>query len=129
MDNILDKEKLDLIEKKLDTEFKKRGIKVRIYHIKDVYPFRAVTVALRVYPDLRVSSWVDISNGIHHNIEYQREQCGYVSATKLIEYISPNGCGICDMRDQFDRKLGRVMAKRRLCRLIRSIKSDVNNFI
>lgn len=125
----MDNEKLDLIEKNLDNEFKKRGKKIRIYHIKDVHPFRAVTVALIVYPDLRVPSWLDVSNGIHHNIEYQKEQCGHVSAAKLIRYICPNGCGICDMRDQFNRKLGRVMAKRRVWKIMKLTKSDVNNFV
>ena len=202
----MDREKLDLIEKKLDEEFKRRNKKIRIYHIKDVHPFRAVTLAMKVefkclfdwndvsendtnetlrilkdilniewtknakvhisvdgktisisddenyveasidmnkgevifninggfihltvkeedgnlrVCDTIVPSWVEMSNRIYSNINFQRTHLGYVSASKLIDYLSPHGCAVCDMRDQFNRKKGKVWAMRRLMRILK----------
>ena len=107
-------------EKILDREFKKMGVKPRIYHFRKVYPFNCVTIAIE---DTRYN-WNDLSESI---VEFT-DMLGFNPATHLLkrlkEFRDIYGVAICDRRDQFNRQEGRNRAKGRLLgHLIRKRKS------
>lgn len=97
-------------EKELDKEFKKIGVKPRIYHFRDVYPFNCVTIAIE---DTRYN-WKDLSESIWKFTDVH----GFNPATHLLERLREfkdiYGVAICDRRDQYNRQEGRNRAKGRL---------------
>lgn len=112
-------------KKKLDIAFEEIGIKPRVYHFTDIYPFRAVTVAVDIQDGY---TWSDIRGYIVNTVgdgvvnEYGR-------ATHLKEGLRDNyslyGVAICDKSDNFSRKEGRNRAKGRLLQhLLREEKQN-----
>ena len=104
---ILDKE----IEEQMDSEFEKLGIKTSVYHFRNVYPFNGVTVVSEKHE----YNWEHIAAFIP-----LRTAEGFNPATHLLErligFYDLYGVAICDKRDTFSRREGRLRAKRRLLR-------------
>ena len=99
------------IERELDEEFEKFGIRPQIYHFRDIPLFNAVTVAT---PDTR--TWGDIANII---LKLKRPESSLFTAAEYLRWglsyhLKAYGVAICDRRDPFNRKLGRIIAKGRL---------------
>jgi len=106
------------IEKKLDEEFKKFGVKPRVYHFtKNVEPFNAITVA-----DIQNLSWKDMFSMIDSCIWIAKFSL-FNRATRLLieakDKYAIYGMAICDKRDQFNRERGRVIAKGRLLKYLK----------
>ena len=110
-DKILDK----AIEKQMDREFEKYGIKTRVCHFRGIYPFNGVTVVMANAK--LVYSWEVIAAVIKQNAVDAK---GFNPATHLLERLIKlyglYGVAICDRRDTFSRQGGRCRAKRRLLR-------------
>ena len=107
----LDKE----IERRMDREFKKYGIKTRVYHFRGIHPFNSVTV---VTANAKYN-WETIATFINMNTDTRK----FNAATHLLEGLSEfhdlYGVAICDRRDTFSRQEGRCRAKRRLLRRLK----------
>lgn len=105
-------------EIKLDKEFEKIGVKPRIYYFVGMYPFGTVTVAT----DNPEHTWKDImtyiGNGIGGGIVNE-----FGRATRLLHTLQDSYClygvAICNIRDQFNRKQGRIIAKGRLLKSLK----------
>lgn len=104
------------IERRMDREFEKMGIKTRVYHFRDAYPFNSVTVVMGPLP----YTWEDVATYIKQNTATKRL---YNPATQLLEMLAElygiHGVAICDKRDSFSRLEGRCRAKRRLLRYLK----------
>ena len=100
------------IEEQMDREFEKRGINLRVYHFRGIYPFNSVTVVTENVE----YNWELIAAFIKHNVNTK----GFNPAThlleKLIAFFDLYGIAICDKRDTFSRQEGRCRAKRILLR-------------
>ena len=99
------------IEKKLDEEFEKLGIRPRIYHFRDIPLFNAVTIAIpnnRTYEDIKNIILKTRRPGfyVRQHAEYLLSHLGFLPDI--------HGVAICDIRDQFNRQRGRIIAKGRL---------------
>lgn len=101
-------------EDKLDKAFEGIGVKSRVYHFTDIYPFRAVTVAVDADDGY---TWSEVKGYI---VDSMRDGVvnEYGRATHLIEGLQENyslyGVAICDKSDNFSRKEGRNRARGRL---------------
>ena len=111
------------IEEKLDKEFEKIGVKPWIYHFtEDVYPYRAVTVAKSNKEMTIRFDWENtlalIKSAIDYVAVYEHNR-----TTKFIKYLEKENVyvAVCDIKDEFSRKLGRVIAKGRLLKHLREI--------
>ena len=114
-------------KKDLEKEFKRMGVRPRIFHFADMYPFRAITVAT----DNSEHTW----SGIKKYIEDDTRESGIVSefnrATHLLEKLRNSyglyGVAICDRSDNFSRQGGRNKAKGRLLQhLLKQEKQNDN---
>lgn len=101
-------------EEKLDKAFEGIGVRPRIFHFTDMYPFRAVTVAT----DNSEHTWSDIKKYIENDVWESRIVSGFNRATHLLEKMRNSyglyGVAICDKSDNFSRKEGRNRSKGRL---------------
>ena len=105
-------------EKKLDDEFKEMGVKPQIYHfIENVKPFKAITI-LEYFSPSYTSARKKLDVARFH--QYCRSP-----ATELLDALHRQGVfgiAICDMRDQFNRQRGRIIAKGRLLKHLKGAK-------
>jgi len=110
---LLDKE----IEKQMDMEFEKLGVRPRVYHYKKLipvtpYPFNGVTVVT----ENLTYNWEIVAGFIKQNTNI----IGLNPATHLLErligFYDLYGVAICNKRDTFSRQEGRRRAKHRLLR-------------
>ena len=107
----------------LDKEFEKLGIRPAVYHYTNVPFFNGITIA-----DTFGLSWkggnfliTKITKAIANSLVYKNK------ATQTLEYLQKDGtCGvaICDKRDQFNRRRGRIIAKGRLLKHLKENKND-----
>ena len=108
-------------EEKLEKEFKRLGVKPRVYHFRDVYPFNSVTVVT----ENTKYSWEDIAEIIW---KYSDDIEQHNHATHLLERLKEfkglYGVAICNKRDNFSRQQGRNIAKGRLLQYL--IKENKN---
>lgn len=106
-------------EKKLDVEFKKLGVIPRIYHFLDIPLFNAVTIAIS---DNR--TYGDIKSIILKSRQAEYYLCQHAEYLLLHLGFLPDihGVAICDIRDQFNRQRGRIIAKGRL---LKHLKKEV----
>ena len=100
-------------EKKVDAEFERIGVKPCIYHFtRYMGPFGAITVVDQLH------SWADVRKVIDMERENQlRAVQIYDNASSMLYSLRERkiyGVAICDQRDNFDRRKGRVIAKGRL---------------
>ena len=106
-------------EEKLDKEFKRIGVKPWIYHFTDVISFSAITVAAK---DNNLS-WNDIEKEIYqHNKSIFEHQHNHASRMVYELYCTGYGAAVCNKQDQFNRKIGRTIAKGRLLKHIKEIE-------
>ena len=102
-----------VVEKQMDAEFKKLGIKKpRVFHFtEEVKPFRAVTIIEYFSPSYsHARRALDAALFHHHCLN---------PATELLNALRRQGIwgiAICDNRDQFSHREGRCRAKHRLLR-------------
>jgi len=108
------------LEKKLDAEFERLGVKPFIVHIRDdqmpFMSFNAITIALD-YP------------GVQYQVLFEQvinacvlTESATTPATSLLRYFRARkiyGVAICDPRDTFSRLKGRVIAKGRLLKWLK----------
>ena len=112
------------IEKKLDEEFELLGIRPRIYHFRDLSLFNAITIATvsDIDEDDFWSTFEDINrskSSFVRNHPLPVHDGSYVlQKLTMMSY----GVALCDLQDQFNRRLGRVIAKGRLLKICRSWK-------
>ena len=108
------------IEKEMDVEFEKFGVKVWIYHFRErVRPFNGITIV----DDSNTWTWIYMRRVIDR--VFKREYLwmhNCCPATRYIESLRLDhiyGVAICDKRDQFNRQRGRIIAKGRLLKHIK----------
>ena len=101
----------------LDREFERMGITPRIYYfVENVYPYRAITVAMDGRELIAPLLWEQVLARVNSAIGYVAVY-NHNRTTELIKHLKTEGIygvAICDIRDQFSRKQGRVIAKGRL---------------
>jgi len=107
------------LEEKLDKDFEKLRIKPRIFHFVGdnlVFPYAGITiVSTAKYSDYkRVLKYVN--RAIDQTSFSEYHNTGFL---KLRLNDSTWGAAICDKRDVFNRRLGRVIAKGRLLKRLR----------
>ncbi len=102
-------------EKQMDAEFKKLGLRPRVYHyekISPTTPFNGVTVVT----ENPTYNWEIVAGFIGQSMNTR----GFNLATRLLErliaFYDLYGVAICDNRDTYSRPQGRRRAKRRLLR-------------
>ena len=104
------------IEQKLDREFENMGVKPSIYHLrKGILPFAGVTVAILEgdYNTARNRVWDSMAT--YHSASGVKAIC---------ERQGMPGIAICDLRDQYSKRIGRVIAKGRLLKALRKKNAD-----
>lgn len=106
----------------LDKEFERMGVKPRIYHfIENTYPYRAVTVVMDNRDLLAPLLWKQVLARVISGIDYASVS-NYNRTTRVIKQLKTeniHGIAICDIRDQFNRKQGRIIAKGRLLKQLK----------
>jgi len=104
------------IEKKLDAEFERMGVKPYIYHIMEIpaMRFRAITFAV---PE-RIGS-VALENIVFAGITVSPAMNQANFMRWWLGEHGIYGVAICDQRDNFNRALGRVIAKGRLLKQLK----------
>jgi len=108
------------LEKRMDVEFDKLGVKMRIFHFtEDVAPFSGITIC----NNWESSSWGNMRKTLDIVFKSEYIWVGYCClATRIIRGLRSYhvyGVAICDKRDQFNRQRGRVIAKGRLLKRIK----------
>jgi len=115
------------LEQKLDKEFKKMGIKPYIHHfMQEVPPFAGFTIAT-----LNQTTYLMILHRIQNSIwRYTALTECFNPASKLLIRLAIDdnlhGVSICDRRDQYSKKRGRIIAKGRL---LKHLKGRARNDI
>ena len=98
------------LEKRLDREFEEMGVQIHTYHIKKyVCPFTGVTL---VIADRECSV-----HAVKYMVQLAIVAYGENRATKLKKNLNDLGIfgvAICDQRDPYNKKRGRIIAKGRL---------------
>lgn len=110
------------IEERLDKEFEKMEIKPYIYHfVEGIEPFAAITIveAMR-YSWNNIKDIVDTAMKNAKSLRHNKAS----EVIRSLHYADIYGVAICDRRDQFNRKLGRVIAKGRL---LKHLKENPKN--
>ena len=106
------------IEKQMDREFERRGMKFCVYYFtENVDPFRAVTILEYFSPSYSHARRALDAALFHH-------YC-LNPATELLNALRRQGLwgvAVCDPRDQFSRQEGRRRAKYRLLRHLKKRK-------
>jgi hypothetical protein len=117
------------LEARIDMELKHRGVKPYVYHFNDhswkeggnphrMWAFGGVTIATHNPDRVVVEAMV---------LEEQRNCAIFHSAAKdtLVGLRKRGiyGISICDNRDQFSRKRGRIIAKGRLLKHLKAVRS------
>ena len=108
------------LEDQLDKEFEQMNVKPWVYHIKHLDLFDGVTIVA----DSRHST-EDIAY-IVHDLDGECDHGDYdiaAPATWLREQLVERGfygVAICDWRDSFSRKRGRLIAKGRLLKYLKN---------
>jgi len=108
------------LENRLDAEFKARGIKPYIYHItKDTIYFTGFTI---VHDKRMTLSALDHLLSKVYAREELWELYPITPATRLLTGLREQGIygvAICNERDQYSKKRGRIIAKGRLLKHLR----------
>lgn len=108
------KNKMKNRQKLVDIEFERLGVKPWVYHFRGpmVYPFTAITIAAG-----SKQNWKELCEYIEAVIMEAHDPG---RATQILNYLTKNGDGvaICDLRDSFNRKIGRDRAKGRLLQIL-----------
>ena len=105
------------IEERLDREFAKFDMRPRVFHYKDVVPFNTITVVTNIgwkWNDIAVFIRECSKSAFKHKHNH---------ATYMLQELEKQdivGIAICDHRDQFNRKLGRIIAKGRLLKHLKN---------
>jgi hypothetical protein len=117
------------LEERIDMEFKHRGVKPYVYHFKDhswkeggnphrIWAFSGITIAT-YNPDRAVVEAMVLEEQRNCGIFYGAAKDTLVGLRKRGIY----GISICDSRDQFSRKRGRIIAKGRLFKHLKAMRS------
>ena len=102
------------IEHKIDMELEKLGVKTYIYHIREyVWPFSGVTIAL---PN-RDNSYKEVYELVRGRGAYIFEPASQLKSR--LEAAVVVGIAICDGRDQYNKRIGRIIAKGRLLKALK----------
>lgn len=104
-------------EQKLDAEFAKFGMRPYIYHYREaVKPFSAVTI---VAPSHSEYTFANLACFVRSGIEgARRNTCPTSYLLYYLAGVGIHGVAICDRRDNFSRRRGRVIAKGRLLKYL-----------
>ena len=95
-------------ERALDVKFGRMGVKPRVYHFTDLPTFKALTIATIAKED----SYAKVHTYISMNYTVDIEPA--TSLLKKLKDIGIYGVAICDKRDHFNKRTGRMKAKGRL---------------
>ena len=111
-------------ERKLDEQFAAMDVKPMIYHfVEEVKPFNAITIAAECMSRKTMVSVLDKVFGREH-----LWMCIDSPATRVIHGLILDhvyGVAICDKRDQFSKRTGRMKAKGRLMQhLLKEAKKE-----
>ena len=106
------------LEARLDNEFEAMDVKVYIYHIRDVKMFAGITIATEFYQGMAALSQMieglDFKCKIDSMLTDHRIGAPATWMRKELAKRGFYGIALCDRRDQFSRKRGRIIAKGRL---------------
>lgn len=122
------------LEQKLDKEFEDLGIHPYVYHIRAYNEGLQLRKLLRLFngitiADPRKMATVDVEHDVGELIEDLKEKLrafdradphpvrSMIAELRAFDYY---GVAICDRRDNFSRKQGRIIAKGRLLKYFRS---------
>ena len=109
------------LETQLDQEFESMGVKVYVYHIRDVKMFGGITIATETRQDMvalsQMITALDFKCRIKSMGTYRIEFPGAWIRKELARHDF-HGVAICDRRDRFSRKRGRIIAKGRLLKTL-----------
>ena len=127
------------IETRIDNDLAEIGVKAHIYHIrsygegsqrKKIRMFNAITIA-----DNRHLSARQVENDVGEAIDTLKSKIMPISyrrhhhqATWIMTYLKDmgyNGIAICDKRDNFSRKLGRIISEGRLLKYLVARKEGI----
>ena len=104
------------IEERLDKEFEKLGVKVRVFHYtKKVLPFRAVTIATADDKRNREEIYDIMMGEVFSLFEPSRIMIRRLESREIYGYA------ICSRDDQFNKLYGRNKAKGRLLQHLKKI--------
>jgi len=105
------------LETQLDKEFEQMNVKPWVYHVTDLDMFNGVTI---VSPNKQDAGAIE---DVVHTIDGFCQHPESVSpATEMREELNDRGfvgVAICDYRDTFSRKRGRIIAKGRLLKQLK----------
>jgi hypothetical protein len=112
-------------EQKLDAEFAKLGVKPYIYHFFP--PGGTITAVTIASPEPR--RWAVVAGIIETGIAYYQNNSAHNNALMsfMLYWLDGHemqGAAICGLRDNFDRQLGRVIAKGRLLKHLRKEEAE-----
>ena len=123
------------LEEYLDEEFWLLGVELYIYHIQPIEPHphgavRAVTIASVAAINVEaVRSSLFSIEMLYWRLGRRRSQSiASFMKQQLEQQLEADGCAgiaVCDYRDQFSRKRGRIIAKGRLRKVLRAEGSFV----
>ena len=105
------------IEKRLDRELEDMGVQTRTYHLKEMWPFAGVTI---VTAD-REGSFRAVKEMVQKAISMHTLNKA-TKTKKDLNDLGIFGVAICDVRDQYSKKRGRIIAKGRLLKELKRQK-------
>ena len=117
------------LEDYLDEEFRLLGVEPYIYHIQPIEPLphgavRAVTIASVAAINVEaVRGDLTSIEMLYWRLGRRRSQSIASFMKQQLEGDGYAGIAICDYRDQFSRKRGRIIAKGRLLKALRKERS------
>lgn len=111
-------------ERKLDEEFAKLGVKPYMYHftkdIADIWPFKAITI-VDSEKRSKMNYWSILSRAL---VDFRASGSKLTAA--FLEFVGLQsdeghyfGVAICSVKDNFDRRKGRIIAKGRLLKQLK----------
>ena len=111
------------LEARLNREFEAMDVKVYVYHIRDrVKMFDGITITTEIKQDAAALSQMITALDMKCNISSMLTDQVKTPATWMRKELAKRGfygIALCDRRDRFSRKRGRIIAKGRLLKTLR----------
>jgi hypothetical protein len=105
------------IEKRLDREFEDMGVQTRTYHLKEMWPFAGMTIVI----EDRECSFYTVLEMVQKAISMHTLNKA-TKTKKNLNDLGIFGVAICDIRDQYSKGRGRIIAKGRLWKEVKERK-------
>jgi hypothetical protein len=105
------------LEQKLDAELGRMGVKIHTYHLRShVWPFTGVTIIIAD------REWTYMTVKIMMQKEISMYTLNTATETKKnLNAMGIYGVALCNIRDQYSKKRGRIIAKGRLLKHLKEM--------